>query len=305
MRAATRGVHLSLQLPLPLLSVSLTRSPPSIRTSRKNQFLHSTSITDTCSFKLYCTRNEESSQNMSFKDFSILKTDLECDIGSTWSTMAFYIFSLHIPLSFGGLSVVAQLLQQTALDPNTQVFSLLLIQTLELVLFLSLLKFSDNRFNILSSFKTRLLPEKRNWLLASVLGVGFLLALVFLTSLIADKLVGPKDVNNPILKEILSGGSLSVTGSTLVYCLVTPFLEETVYRGFLLTSLASTMKWEQAVVVSSIVFSASHLTIDSFLQLFVIGVVLGCSYCWSGTLVSPFVIHSLYNALILVITLTS
>ncbi|MFS8024291.1 putative CPBP intramembrane metalloprotease [Helianthus anomalus] len=302
MRAATRGVHLSL-LPLPL-SVSLTRSPPppppSIRTSRKNQFLHSTSITDTCSFKLCCTTNEESSQ-----DFSILKTDLECDIGSTWSTMAFYIFSLHIPLSFGGLSVVAQLLQQTALDPNTQAFSLLLIQTLELVLFLSLLKFSDNRFNILSSFKTRALPEKRNWLLASVLGVGFLLALVFLTSLIADKLVGPKDVNSPILKEILSGGSLSVTGSTLVYCLVTPFLEETVYRGFLLTSLGSTMKWEQAVVVSSIVFSASHLSVDSFLQLFVIGVVLGCSYCWSGTLVSPFVIHSLYNALILVITLTS
>ncbi|KAI7728736.1 hypothetical protein M8C21_033791, partial [Ambrosia artemisiifolia] len=193
-------------------------------------------------------------------DFSILKTDIQCDSGSTWSTMAFYIFSLHIPLSFGGLSIVAQLLHQTVLDPNTQVIdlafdklskgalSLLLIQTLELVLFLSLLKFSDIRFNILSLFETRVLPKNRNWLLAAVLGVGFLLALVFLTSLIADKLVGPKDMNNPILKEILSGGPLSVTGSTLVYCLVTPLLEETVYRGFLLTSLASTMKWEQAVV---------------------------------------------------------
>ncbi|XP_076916181.1 uncharacterized protein LOC143575778 isoform X2 [Bidens hawaiensis] len=219
--------------------------------------------------------------------------------------MAFYIFSFHIPLSFGGLSVVAQLLHQTVLDPNTQAFSLLLIQTLELVAFLSLLKFTNIRFNVVSLFQTTLLSKERNWLLASVLGVGFLLALVFSTSFIADKLLGPKDVNNPILKEILSGGPLSVTGSTLVYCLVTPFLEETIYRGFLLTCLASTMKWENAVVISSIVFSATHLSVDSFLQLFVIGVVLGCSYCWTGTLITPFVIHSLYNALVLVITFTS
>ncbi|XP_076912155.1 uncharacterized protein LOC143570373 [Bidens hawaiensis] len=240
-----------------------------------------------------------------WQDFSILETDIQCDTGSTWSTLAFYIFTFHIPLSFGGLSVVAQLLHQTVLDPNTQAFSLLLIQTLELVAFLSLLKFTDNRLNVVSLFETRLLSKERNWLLASVIGLGFLLALVFSTSFIADKLVGPKDVNNPILKEILSGGPLSVTGSTLVYCLITPFLEETVYRGFLLSCLASTMKWENAVVISSIVFSATHLSVDSFLQLFVIGVVLGCSYCWTGTLITPFVIHSLYNALILVITFTS
>ncbi|KAI7728741.1 hypothetical protein M8C21_033796 [Ambrosia artemisiifolia] len=243
----TTRLHLS----LPFLCLTSSPSiPTSIRTFQNNRILHSTSIYKCrdSSFKLYCTTNNNNNNNKSSQDFSILKTDIQCDSGSTWSTMAFYIFSLHIPLSFGGLSVVAQLLHQTVLDPNTQALSLLLIQTLELVLFLSLLKFSNNGFNVLSLFETRVLPKNRNWLLAAVLGVGFLLALVFLTSLIADKLVGPKDVNNPILKEILSGGPISVTGSTLVYCLVTPLLEETVYRGFLLTSLASTMKWEQAVV---------------------------------------------------------
>ncbi|GJY65275.1 CAAX amino terminal protease family protein [Tanacetum coccineum] len=239
------------------------------------------------------------------KDFSVLKTDVEYDGGNTWSTMAFYIFSLHIPLSFGGLSFVAKLLHQTVLDSETQVFSLILIQTLELVAFMLLLQFSKKHFNILDFFKTRFLPKDRNWLLASVLGLGSLLTVVFLTSLVADKLIGPKDVNNPVLKEILLGGPLSVTGSIFVYCLVTPFLEETVYRGFLLTSLASRMEWQKAVVVSSVVFSATHLSVDNFLQLCVIGVVLGCAYCWSGSLISPFVIHSLYNALILVITFTS
>ncbi|KAI3795337.1 hypothetical protein L1987_37989 [Smallanthus sonchifolius] len=290
---------------LPLISTSLTSSPSITTSIRTSQIIHSPSksICRDSSFNLCCIGND--SNHKSSQDFSILKTDLQCDSGSIWSTMAFYIFTLHIPLSFGGLSVVAQLLHQTDLHPNTQAFSLLLIQTLELVSFLSLLKFSNNRFNILSLFETRVLLTERDWLVTSVLGVSFLLALVFLTSLVADKLVGPKDVNNPILKEILSGGPLSVAGSTLVYCVVTPLLEESVYRGFLLTSLGSRMKWEKAVVVSSVVFSATHLSVDNFLQLFVIGVVLGCSYCWSGTLVCPFVIHSLYNALILVITFSS
>lgn len=137
--------------------------------------------------------------------------------------MAFYVFSLHIPLSFGGLSVVAQLLNQTHLNPDIQVIqsaskrtlilsffkgyfrhftlmflfpkqalSLLLIQTLELGAFMLLLQFSEKPFNILSFFKTRVFPKERNWLLASVIGLGFLLAFIFLTSFVADKLIGPK-----------------------------------------------------------------------------------------------------------------
>ncbi|XP_071701441.1 uncharacterized protein [Rutidosis leptorrhynchoides] len=54
---------------------------------------------------------------------------------------------------FGGLSVVAQLVNQTVLDPETQ---------------------------------------GRNSLLASVFGLAFLVASVLLTSVAADKLIGPK-----------------------------------------------------------------------------------------------------------------
>lgn len=141
----------------------------SIRTFRDNQIVRSTYISNcrNSSFKLCCIRNNgnrEPSQVCWFKfhipckfstewlsrisfgwsnsssinkcltlqDFSILKTDLQCDIGNTWSTMAFYIFSLHIPLSFGGLSVVAKLLHQTDLDPNTQVIQIKTISIFEL-----------------------------------------------------------------------------------------------------------------------------------------------------------------------------
>ena len=112
-------------------------------------------------------------------------------------------------------------------------------------------------------------------------------------------------VNKPILKEILLSSNVSEIACILVYCIVTPLLEETIYRGFLLTSLASTTKWQQAVIISSAIFSAAHFSGENSLQLFVIGCVLGCSYCWTGNLSSSIVVHSLYNALTLTVTLLS
>ncbi|XP_034701243.1 uncharacterized protein LOC117926265 isoform X4 [Vitis riparia] len=219
--------------------------------------------------------------------------------------MAFYFFSLHIPFSFGGLSVVAQILHQPVIDPQTEALSILALQTLELTGALLLLNFTAKPGYRFSVFRGDQLSTRRNWLLTSAIGFGFLVLLVFLTSLVADILIGPKAVNNPILKEILLSSNVSEIACILVYCIVTPLLEETVYRGFLLTSLASTMKWQQAVIITSAIFSAAHFSGENSLQLFIIGCVLGCSYCWTGSLSSSIVIHSLYNALTLTITLLS
>lgn len=109
-------------------------------------------------------------------------------------------------------------------------------------------------------------------------------------------------VSNPTLKEILLNSDISRVSCVVAYCIVTPLLEEVVYRGFLLTSLSSTMKWQKAIAISSVIFSAIHFSGGNFVQLFIIGCVLGCSYCWTGNLKSSIVIHSLYNALTLIIT---
>lgn len=109
-------------------------------------------------------------------------------------------------------------------------------------------------------------------------------------------------VSNPIQKEMLLSSGISRVSCVLAYCIFIPLLEEVVYRGFLLTSLASTMEWPQAVAISSVIFSAIHLSGENFLQLFIIGCLLGCSYSWTGNLSSSIVIHSLYNALTLVVS---
>ncbi|CAL5342588.1 unnamed protein product [Camellia sinensis] len=202
-------------------------------------------------------------KHLILRDFSLLESEIPWDSGRIWSTLALYLFSLHVPLSFGGLSVVAYFVHQPVLDPQTelQALSLLAIQILELNAVLWLLRcVAKPQHKIFSFFQPKNQSKERNWLLASILGFGSLVLLVFFTSLVADQLVGPKDVNNPILKEILSSGSISKTACILVYCIVTPLLEEIVYRGFLLTSLASEMKWYQAVAISSAVFSAAHFS---------------------------------------------
>ncbi|KAL3632299.1 hypothetical protein CASFOL_025283 [Castilleja foliolosa] len=259
------------------------------------------------SFKCHFSKSDDTLDSV--EGFSILKRDIQVDIGSVWSSMGFYVFSIHVPLSFGGLSVVANILHQPVLDPylEAQAFLIHGIQTLELSIVLYLLKCPGKpQYDLQDFFHANKSSKQRSWLLTSALGFGFLLSLVFVTSYIADRLLGPKVVNNPFLEENLSSGpTTSTIACILVYCVVTPFLEEVVYRGFLLTSIASEMKWLQAVTISSIVFSAAHFSGENFLQLFVVGFVLGCSYCWTGNLSTSIVIHSLYNALILFLTYVS
>lgn len=274
-----------------LEKLPLYSTRPFLRFSTSNFNLSSTSL------KRHCSKNETSDEPRT--GFSVLPAVVPWETEDVWVTMAFYILNLHIPLGFGGMSIVAYILHQQVLDPQTQAVSLFVLESLELTGTLLFLRSSVKpKQGLMSFFRPTVLSKERNWLLASILGFGVLLLLVFLTSVLADQLYGPKAVN-PILKEILQSSDIAKVSCVLVYCILAPFLEETVYRGFLLTSLASKMKWQQAVMISAAVFSAAHFSGENFLQLFIIGYILGCSYCWIGNLTSPILIHSLYNALTL------
>eukprot|EP00268_Persea_americana_P058287 TRINITY_DN7041_c1_g1_i2.p1 TRINITY_DN7041_c1_g1~~TRINITY_DN7041_c1_g1_i2.p1 ORF type:complete len:227 (-),score=36.93 TRINITY_DN7041_c1_g1_i2:278-958(-) len=188
-------------------------------------------LTKSPPFRTLCIGKEN--HDASTQEFSVLSSDIPWDTGGIWSTMGLYFFSFHIPLSFGGLSVIAQMLHQPVMDPLAE------------------------------------------------------------------------DVNNPALKEILSSGSIAKAACVFIYCFITPVLEETVYRGFLLTSLATTMEWRRAVAISACVFTAAHLSWENSPQLFLIGCVLGSAYCWTGNLASSFTIHAAYNAATLLVTMVS
>ncbi|XP_052208516.1 uncharacterized protein LOC127812193 isoform X2 [Diospyros lotus] len=219
-----------------------------------------------CASKCSCVKDAQTAKPRASEGFLALERDVPWDSGSVWSTMALYLFSLHIPLSFGGLSVVSYLLHRPTLDAQTEAMSLLAIQAIELYAVFWLLKcIAKPEYKLTDFFETKNLSKERSWWLAAVLGFVLLMLLVFFSSFLMDQLNGPKDTNSPILKEILSSGLFSRTACILVYCIITPLLEEIVYRGFLLTSLTSRMKWHQAVVTSSAVFSVAHFS-DFFLS---------------------------------------
>ncbi|XP_013598313.1 PREDICTED: uncharacterized protein LOC106306292 isoform X2 [Brassica oleracea var. oleracea] len=193
--------------------------------------------------------------------------------------------------------------------PTPHVLSLVLLQLLELSLTLFLLRTTAKpqfkSFNFLKGTNNNVSTQGRNWVVGSALGFGTLVAFIFLTSLVAHQLFPSQDVHNSELDKIIESGEVSRIGCFVLYCVVAPILEEIVYRRFLLSSLASRMELRKALVISSGVFAASHFSGEDFVQLFGIGCVLGGCYSWSGNLASSVVVHSLYNALTLLLALPS
>ncbi|EMS60814.1 hypothetical protein TRIUR3_17834 [Triticum urartu] len=165
-----------------------------------------------------------------------------------WRTFAAYLLVLHIPLSFGGLGVVAKVLHSSSLDPLTTVVSTAMLQLGELTLGLALLQYTAKPGRQVGTFFAGKFSSRPSWVKETVLWLGLLMSIVFLTSLIADRLIGPEDAYDPILKEILSDGGTSRLVCWFLYCVIAPLSEEIIYRGFLLTALSSSMKWRNAVV---------------------------------------------------------
>ncbi|RCV10645.1 hypothetical protein SETIT_2G125700v2 [Setaria italica] len=239
-----------------------------------------------------------------FDDFSVLSPVVPWEVDDIWRIYAGYFFILHIPLSFGGLGVVAKVLKCSSLDPMTTVISTVMLQFAELSLALALLQYSSMPGNDVQAFFASKVST-RNWVKETVIGFTIMMTLVWITSILPDKVVGPEDAYDPILKGILSDSPTSKLLCFFLYCVVAPLSEEIIYRGFLLTALSSSVKWRDAVVMSSLAFSVAHLSGKGFIQLFVIGCNLGLTYCRTGTLVASFTIHSLYNAVTLYMVLAS
>ncbi|KAF8054111.1 hypothetical protein N665_1347s0007 [Sinapis alba] len=294
--------------PVPVVVASDSLLPPYSAVFRA----HSSTTTCRRLRLLISCLNSKSTQETTHEEegFSVLTSDIPWDDNNLWSTFALYLFCLHIPLSFGGLSILARFLHHPLLHPQTQVLSLVLLQMLELSLTLFLLRITAKpQFKSINFLKGNnnndVSTQGRNWVVGSALGLASLVGFIFLTSLVAHQLSPSQDLHNSELNKIIGSGEVSRIGCFALYCVVAPILEEIVYRRFLLSSLASRMEWRKALVISSGVFAASHFSGESFLQLFGIGCLLGGCYSWSGNLASSVVVHSLYNALTLLLALRS
>jgi len=186
--------------PLPLLARSGGRgAPPCIRTARREALtalqLRSSSSTLSCA----CSPSPspapspgdggKGSARHLFDDFSILSPVVPWEPDDIWRIYAGYFFVLHIPLSFGGLGAVAKVLKCSSLDPMTTVISTVLLQLVELSLALALLQYTAMAGNDVQAFFASKVST-RNWIKETIICFTVLMILVWITSILADKLVG-------------------------------------------------------------------------------------------------------------------
>ena len=83
--------------------------------------------------------------------------------------------------------------------------------------------------------------------------------------------------------------------------ILTPVVEEILFRGLLQSLLRNYFRgaWP-AVLLASVFFAAMHGSTHWFPALFVLGVVLGYNYERTGRLLAPILIHALFNGVTIV-----
>ena len=81
-----------------------------------------------------------------------------------------------------------------------------------------------------------------------------------------------------------------------VAVVVAPFFEEILFRGIILPVLAKRFGVGRAIMLVAVLFAAVHLHVPALLPLFVMSVAFSLAYLYSGNLLVPVVMHSLFNA---------
>eukprot|EP01018_Ginkgo_biloba_P038508 Gb_30141 [translate_table: standard] len=104
-----------------------------------------------------------------------------------------------------------------------------------------------------------------------------------------------------LLLPLIGASKISTACLIGVTGILAPLFEETIFRGFLMTSLTKWLPTPVAVLLSASAFSVAHLTPGEFPQLFVLGAVLGFSYAQTRNLVTPITIHAFWNSGVIVL----
>jgi membrane protease YdiL (CAAX protease family) len=83
----------------------------------------------------------------------------------------------------------------------------------------------------------------------------------------------------------------------LTTCLLGPFAEEVLFRGFIFAGLRQRFGWIKAMLVSAILFSLLHLQGYEIVPFFLVGCILAYLYQYSKSLWPSILFHILHNSI--------
>jgi membrane protease YdiL (CAAX protease family) len=130
-----------------------------------------------------------------------------------------------------------------------------------------------------------------------------LIHLVNLQIPVSENLVADDAASNETLMKLLGGeGTTLLLVNILVYAIIPAIGEEFLFRGVIMRQIAlSTKNIHLAVWVSAAFFSFIHGEITVFIPRFLMGVVLGYMFVWSGNIWIGVFAHLFNNILAIVI----
>ncbi len=142
------------------------------------------------------------------------------------------------------------------------------------------------------------LKGKRNWFLWGIGGYLVALPLMLAVSLVNQQLWQGQGGSNPLLQIVLEEGDrIALAIFLFTAAVAAPVFEELLFRGFLLPSLTRYFPVWGAIALSSVLFAIAHLSLSEVLPLTVLGSILGFVYSRSRSLLTPMLMHSLWNSI--------
>lgn len=216
---------------------------------------------------------------------------------------------LHLPRAvyFIGTCLVmgyaVLMLQADSESPQAVRQLLELIPVVIIALFVGLTMRVEAGFRKVGLLPRHPMRDMRWGLIGGVIGFGLAGAAGILASWVTLLLKQPApEVSHETLVQLRENFSVQLLIAIIVSAvLIGPLFEEIVFRGVLQTSLMRLMHGRRwlALLLSATVFSAIHawvVPIQALAPLFVLGLVFGYLYERTGSLLTPIVAHSVFNA---------
>lgn len=120
----------------------------------------------------------------------------------------------------------------------------------------------------------------------------------------ATKNAGVTPEHQAVVQRFLEERSyLGILAIIAFGALIGPVTEEVLFRGFLQPALKEVMGGMKAILLTSFFFALIHFNLYIFIQIFILGLLLGYLYEKTGTLVAPLSVHILHNSVSLCVLL--
>lgn len=142
------------------------------------------------------------------------------------------------------------------------------------------------------------LPKIKHLFGAIILGVGGICLNLVTSSLLSMAFPSDSEVLNEQYMQLLDG--VSFVPGLLLMALLPAVCEELMYRGYMFTAFKSRMSIPKAIIIVSLLFGISHMSMIKILPTALLGVALAYMVYKSGSIVTSALVHFLNNALAVV-----